>query len=122
MRTRLDEIVEEIHSKTSAYHSRAVGMVIAERAFRHGVEQEAARCLESHRGPQVQSAPAEEKDSCCWKHAEGGSSCGDRRKGERRKGLEICLHVDLPGRCFVFTRPNGTIYHAGDSRHRDRRK
>jgi L-ascorbate metabolism protein UlaG (beta-lactamase superfamily) len=110
MSTRLDEIVEEELARQEIAPKRC-GKRIAERAFRHGVDQE--RLINggwTFVSEDVQPAPAEEK---WW----------EGRKGERRKGREICPHApEYSGRCFVFIRPDGTVYHAGDSRHKDRRK
>jgi hypothetical protein len=96
MRTRLDEIVEEETGEDASpgWHVR-----IAERAFRHGVEQ----CVASPdwtglQPSRVQPAPAEEKCRSCWHTPHPGSPCSsglnecdnwrgcdNRRKGERRK-------------------------------------
>lgn len=93
MRTRLDEIVEEECRGEATYGGNeiTVGRRVAERAFRHGVEQTkaAATCREANvyginlKIPEfgnVQPAPAE--DRCAGKT--GIHVCPDRRKGERR--------------------------------------
>jgi hypothetical protein len=142
-RNHLDEIVDEESMTEHSY--RLMAMRIAERAFRHGVEQaEGAvngaldKSMQSVLGVNcegVRPAPAEEK---CWKHPYKPPvgvcqipGCTDppfkhpvdRRKGERRKGREICPHAtEYPCQCFVFARPDGTVYHAVDSRRKDRRR
>jgi hypothetical protein len=99
---------------------------IAERSFRHGAELGIIEGHKFDRGLRgfdlVRPAPAEEK--MIFAPPQYYAGCGwNRRLGERRKGREICPHApEYPGRCFVFTRPDGTVYHAGDSRHKDRRK
>lgn len=91
MRTRLDEIAEEELGTLRADPAYAIlvlgfGKCIAERAFRLGSEQEIARCmgdLASHRGPQVQPAPA--KNVYARSDNRGGFlPIDDERKGERR--------------------------------------
>ena len=139
MRTRLDEIVEEelASFRDDLLARTAEGERIAERAFRHGCEQTAkaywaatgvtndpaplAKSVSVY-GVPVQPAPAEEK--MIFAPPQYYAGCGwNRRLGERRKGREICPHApEYSGRCFVFIRPDGTVYHAGDSRHKDRRK
>ena len=129
-RNHLDEIVDEETGPAetaidSAY--RDIVLRVAERAFRHALEQcQSTIKPEFHSLAFVQPAPADEKcPNGCWhgRHSWLHGPPLDRRKGERRKGKEICPHApEYPGRCFVFTRPDGTVYHAGDSRHKDRRK
>ena len=107
-RSKLDEIVEETMRDWTASGGMDTELFkrIAERSFRHGVERAVADTLSRRRygnGPwidhkeistNVQPAPAsaEEKrkewcpsclDNWCQKH------CPDRRKGERRKGVEF---------------------------------
>lgn len=134
MKTRLDEIVEEEGRRWVELMRPApwtgeqvvVAERIAERAFRHGVEQCDHVGTTDINGDDVQPAPSMEK--CCdWVDGphchEGDRVFKDRRKGERRKGLEVCPHApEYPGRCFVYTKLGGTVLHAGDSRHKDRRK
>ncbi len=112
MRTKLDEIVESEYEATkyNVEEKWAALRRIAERAFRHGVERAEDAHSVSLWGIEPGPAAEEKRE--------------ERRKGERRKGKEICPHApELSGRCFVFTRTDGTIYHAGDSRHGpDRRK
>lgn len=103
MRTRLDEIVEEMGNYLGCkdYKWLLDGL---NRAFRHGVEQGygkatvnmliTLKCKE-----EIQFAPAEEKCSG-WAHGEKYKDipciyCGkpDRRKGERRKGLETINYI-----------------------------
>ena len=86
MRTRLDEIVEEECIKG---YDGTVAKRIAERTFRHGVEQHAA--LTDGDSGAVQPAPAEEKyqiKTVPWGSVPGGWI--NRRQGERRKGREMC--------------------------------
>ena len=151
MRTRLDEIVEEetrqVYPGAGAPRGGYLHR-IAERAYQEGIAAALIAEWEGQikagvltglhvSGKDVEPAPVEAEIAgwvwpvewhdrwCLEQRYPPPCVCGknDRRKGERRKGREICPHApEYPGQCFVFTRPDGTVYHAGDSRHKDRRK
>jgi hypothetical protein len=119
MRTKLDEIVDDEYrpgSMTEEWERapwRQSCKRIAERAFRHGVEQskEAYWVMFQAGGDLgvIQPAPASEPEK--W--------CKDRRKGERRKHT-----IQTTG--WIYTRDgierNGGIYHEKDTQWRwDRR-
>lgn len=88
MRTRLDEIVEEVlndYPTAAGYTASGKMRAVAERAFRYGVEigvGEATLRLTPIDPRTVQPAPAGEKCWCGWS---GNHAHVDRRKGERRK-------------------------------------
>lgn len=87
-RTRLDEIVEEEFYKQGGPYTMEYGERIAERAFRHGVEQAMREWVAVKPGPAIQPAPAEEKRcSHCFVDCKCFHCRGDRRKGERRGHL-----------------------------------
>jgi hypothetical protein len=144
MRTKLDEIVEEVLAMGEGLspERRENGNRIAERAFRHGVERarEATNVISGHefdcngagllnimemavnaarhQMANAQPAPAEEKHRCVI-----GGHCvtcdGDRRKGERRKGLEKKGTVDFyvgPGSFGIFQLAHGTAGWVQDRR------
>ena len=95
-RSRLDEIVEEAMWNTAAEHihfmpaGEAALHVVAERAFRHGVEMSNLSILPwALKVDKIQPAPAEEK------HFDSGLDYkgipwkwDNRRVGQRRKGME----------------------------------
>lgn len=110
MRTKLDEIVEEemgeAHGPQITFG--AICGRIAESCFRHGVERAQDREQWNPGDPsKVEPAPAEEKCpcgcppwDCCYKDPATGEVSRDRRKAERRKGLEVAavLHPRFPER------------------------
>jgi hypothetical protein len=83
-RTRLDEIVSEEMDNAVRAGGESVlpwGKHIAERAFRHGVEQAQKRC------------DAITHDDPYWIQLKGAQPApAEKRKGERRKGLELLDH------------------------------
>lgn len=83
MRTMLDVIVEEEFGFDDKC-VRDAGKRIAERAFRHGVEQCSRVGMFDYRSS-VQPAPAEEKARVTQVGPAGSFTFTDRRKGERRK-------------------------------------
>ena len=113
MRTRLDEIVEEERACLNGWAAYPAGLhKIAERAFRHGVEQaHGVFAYLDPNGRNVQPAPAEEKPQCSCRsvgicctpnviHRTDGPCFMDSRKGERRKGTEdqACVLPPLDGK------------------------
>ena len=148
MRSRLDEIVEEECIKG---YDGTVAKRIAERAFRHGVERDRGllqdildgACAAARSGTtwwtpahvssprDVQPAPAEEKANECQRDG----TCPpfahvfcqpNRRKGERRKGQEMCYAMSLdPGWwCLNKMTDHGCSSQSGLDRRsgKDRRK
>lgn len=159
MRTKLDEIVEDVLREKGAvdpkWHLTEFGLecerLIAERAFRHGVEQAQWAVATVLPPPgvlylgRVQPAPAEEPRSAreyvmnaerltreAWEAFHKGCAHGrcwckpDRRKGERRKGLErnarVSYHIG-PGQSFLIWQIGFTKDWEQDRRSgKDRRK
>jgi len=115
-RTRLDEIVDSVwhgdampESHFNAWpECRHAAKTIAERAFRHGVEQ-ADRLIPGgaaryYGGPDnVQPAPAEGKErfyNCCFERSHPHDFSKDRRHGQRRKGeRRVRQEPSCTGRC-----------------------
>jgi hypothetical protein len=92
MRTKLDEIVEEECPMKGSFKASPWVHRVAERAFRHGVERARGWYLQTP-AKDVQPEPVGEKTyahpGCFRNTPHGAYECvEDRRKGQRRKGLE----------------------------------
>lgn len=118
MRTRLDEIVDGVYRDGGSQADR--DKLIADRAFRHGVEQ-AGRWVQAYIDLSVvQPAPEEEKRPFDVTGFQGHLHGVDRRKAERRLGSEAKWLADLCGLYGpVFFNGVGVV---SDRRLKDRRK